>query len=118
MITDEKRAFKRIQQKVTVKFKQCGGAHHVENISTSKNISLGGMYFISLSKFEIGAKLICDIILPQKTEVSRWSSRVVRCENATDKMISTFGIAVEFIKAYGESEKSLRKMLQEQEKRV
>ncbi|MFH1552521.1 MAG: PilZ domain-containing protein, partial [Candidatus Omnitrophota bacterium] len=111
MITDERRAFKRVKLKFTIKYKLHGSA--VSGTSVSENISLGGIYFISLEKFRIGQLIDCSISMPGIPEQGKWTARVVRCENVDNKMVTTFGIAAEFMKSLGDSEKNLKKILNE-----
>ncbi len=111
MITDEKRAFKRVRRKFTVRYRPHGAPGSSGGVSASENISLGGVYFISLEKLEIGLLLDCWIKMPGIPQEGKWTARVVRCENAGDKMIDTFGIAVEFVKSFGNSGKDLEKTL-------
>lgn len=111
MITDEKRAFKRVKKKfeVTHQVHSSGGERHGRSIS--ENISLGGVYFTSLEKFQIGEMLDCSIRIPGLAEEGRWTARVVRCEDLPGKMVNTYGVAVEFVESFGNSEKNLKKIL-------
>lgn len=111
MITDEKRAFKRVRKKfeVTHEVHSSGGERHGKSIS--ENISLGGVYFTSLEQFQIGEMLDCSIKIPGQAEEGKWTARVVRCEGLPGKMISMYGVAVEFVEAFGNSEKNLKKIL-------
>lgn len=111
MILDEKRAFKRVSQKFTIKYKVHGRAKPQTGHAVSENISFGGLYFISLRKFEIGQLIDCFIEMPPIKKNSKWTARVVRCENLKDKMVDIFGVAVEFVKSFGKADKNLRKVL-------
>lgn len=110
MITDEKRAFKRVKRKFTVKYK-LHGSGEPGGTFVSENISLGGVYFISLARMEIGQVLDCTINIPGLKKEGKWTARVVRCETLQGTMVETFGIAVEFVKSFGDSAKSLEKAL-------
>lgn len=111
MITDNRRAFKRVKCKFTIKYiahesdKGCSGT------SVSENISQGGVYFISLGRIDIGATIDCFIAMPNFTEQGKWTARVVRCEQEKRGMVNTFGIAAEFISPFGDSQKNLEKIL-------
>lgn len=110
MITDEKRAFKRVRRKFKVRHKP----HDVSGpggTSISENISLGGVYFISLEKFEIAQLLECRITVPASHEEGKWLARVVRCETLDGNLTKTFGVAVEFVESFGDSDKKLKKAL-------
>jgi hypothetical protein len=111
MITDEKRAFKRIRRKLTIKYKLHGVSGPGGGTSVSENISPGGVYFINLKRLEIGQLLDCRIKIPGIAQEGRWTARVVRCENTGDKMVNTYGIAAEFVKSFGDSGKNLEKIL-------
>ena len=111
MILEEKRAFKRVRGKFGVGYKLHGAADRQRGTCISKNISLGGVYFVSFEKFEVGQIIDCSIKMPDVPRQGKWTARVVRCEDVEDKMIKTYGVAVEFIEAVGESEKLLKKAL-------
>ena len=111
MITNERRAFKRVRRKFAVNYELNDPKGSCKGSFISENISLGGVYFISFREFEIGQILDCRIKMPGVSEEGRWTARVVRCENLKDKMVNTFGVAVEFIKSFGNSEKNLKKTL-------
>ena len=113
MITDDRRAFKRTNHKFTITFKLHGGFTPLHGTSFSKNISFGGVYFTSLEKIEIGQLFDCYIKMPGIPQEGKWTARVVRCENVTGNMVETFGIASEFVKSFGDSEKKLKKALSE-----
>jgi hypothetical protein len=110
MITDDKRAFKRVKRKFTVKYK-LHGSDESGGTFVSENISLGGVYFISLVRIEIGELLDCRIDMPGVKDEGRWTARVVRCETLQGTMVETFGIAVEFVKSSGDSTKNLERVL-------
>lgn len=110
MITDEKRAFKRVRRKFRVRHKPHNEAG-AGGTSISENISLGGVYFISLEKFSIGQLLECSIAIPDSLQEGNWIARVVRCENLSGNITETFGVAVEFVRSSGDSEKILKKAL-------
>ena len=111
MITDEKRAFKRAPCRFTIHYKRHGENGSGAGVAVSENISLGGVYFTSLEEFKIGQLIDCQVEIPKVFKDSRWVARVVRCEYLENKMINTFGIAAEFVKSFGESEKNLKKIL-------
>ena len=111
MISDERRAFKRVKKKFTVKHRPVSHYGAPCGTATSENISMGGVYFISLERFSIGDVLECRISMPGIEEEGRWTARVVRCENENSGMVRTFGVAVEFVEAFGNSERNLRKTL-------
>jgi hypothetical protein len=112
MITDEKRAFKRTRRKFAVKYKRHGVPSDGRGTSVSENISLGGVYFISLEEFKIGQLVDCMIRMPGVSGEGKWEARVVRCDKSKDRIVDTFGIAVEFVKSFGDSEKKLKKILE------
>lgn len=109
MISSEKRAFKRAKHKFTVRFKRHGDAS-VGGASVTENISLGGAYFSSLEKFDIGQLLDCRIDTGVAGEFV-WLGRVVRCDELGNHMVRTYGIAVEFVKADPDSERRLKAVL-------
>ena len=111
MITGEKRAFKRTRCAFTIRYKLHGASGPDEGVAVSENISIGGVYFVSLKKLEIGQLLDCRIKMPGIPREGRWTARVVRCFKADDKMVNTFGVAVEFVKSFDSSEKNLKKTL-------
>lgn len=111
MITDEKRAFKRVKRSFTVKFKHWDTLVPASCTSISKNISPGGVYFTSVNEFSIGQLLDCRIDIPGVEEEGRWVARVVRCDHLKESIAKTFGIAVEFIRSFGDSEKNLKNIL-------
>jgi hypothetical protein len=112
MITDEKRAFKRSKRKFAVRYCPHGSGDHHAGTCLSENISLGGVYFVSLDSFDIGQMLDCAITMPGIKEEGRWTARVVRCEPVSEKMVKTYGIAVEFVESFGDSQKNLGKILE------
>lgn len=111
MITDERRAFKRVPHNVLVKYKLYALPNSTVGMAVSKNISLGGVYFISLEEFKVGDLIDCRIQLPTAHKEARWMARVVRCENLKEKLVSTFGVAVEFVKSFDNSETVLKNFL-------
>jgi hypothetical protein len=111
MITDEKRAFKRSKRKFAVRYRPHGSGGHHAGTCFSENISLGGVYFISLDRFDIGQLLDCAIAMPGIMGEGHWTARVVRCEPVSEKMVKTYGIAVEFVESFGDSQKNLEKIL-------
>jgi len=111
MITDEKRAFKRVKRKFTIRYRPHGEESSAGGAAVSENISLGGVYFISLEKLEIGQVIDCWIKIPGVKDEGRWRARVVRCEDMKDRMVDTYGIAVEFISNFNGAEKYLKKAL-------
>ena len=114
MITDEKRAFKRVNCKFTVKYRLVDpgntAAPH-SGIAISENVSLGGVYLLSLDKFEIGQLMECRVVSSEVKAEGRWKARVVRCDEIREKMIITYGVAIEFIKSFKDAEKNLKKAL-------
>lgn len=111
MISDEKRAFKRTPHKFTVEYKRQGSSSPTGGKSVSENISLGGVYFASLERLDIGQLLECRIYMQGMQDEGSWTARVVRCENIGKGVVDTYGIAVEFVKAFGNSERTLKKVL-------
>lgn len=112
MITNEKRAFKRVKRNFHIRHKLHDGSGPA-GMSISKNISLGGVYFISLQKLNIGELLDCRIDMPGVSGEGKWMARVVRCEDLDDNLTKTFGVAVEFVESFGDSEKKLKSALSE-----
>lgn len=110
MITDDKRAFHRIKKKVKIKYKYPEKTA-VEYTSESKNISMGGVYFITVKEFKTGEMLDCKISSDKTTEESHWKARVVRCEVLEKQIVNTFGVAVEFVSAVDDSEKILKQII-------
>jgi hypothetical protein len=113
MITDNKRAFKRSKRKFTVEYRKHGVSDAPCASAVSENISLGGVYIVSLERFDIGQQLDCVIIMPGSGRKGKWLARVVRCEEISDGMVRTFGVAAEFVRASGEAEKDLREVLED-----
>ena len=111
MITDEKRAFKRVKRKFTVRYRPRDARMGPGGTAVSDNISLGGVYFVTIEKFDIGQVLDCWIKVPGAKEEGQWTARVVRCENIRDKMVNTYGVAVEFIRHFDRAEKDLKRAL-------
>jgi hypothetical protein len=111
MITSERRAFRRVREKFTVRYQRVAPSSSAWGVSMSENISVGGVYFVSLEKFAIGEFLECRIFIPGTKAEGRWTARVVRCENESSGMVATFGVAVEFVEGSGNSEKDLKKAL-------
>ncbi len=109
MITDDRRAFKRSNCRFTITYRPHGAS--TGGTSLTENISPGGVYFISLEKFQIGQLFDCSIEMPGKAGEGRWTARVVRCQNLSGGMVETFGVASEFVKAFGDSEKKLKNAL-------
>lgn len=110
MISNEKRAFKRASHKFAVKFKKNGDTSVKTGFSVTENISLGGMYFVSLEKLDIGTLLDCEVEAGAAGTCS-YVARVVRCEELEKHMLKTFGVAVEFMKAEGDSDRRLKAVL-------
>ena len=108
MITEDRRAFKRSNQKFTVQYKLHSAAGPYLGAAITENISLGGIYFLSFSQFSIGQLLDCLIKTSEQDNGSRWTARVVRCEPAEKHMVNMFGVAVEFVKSFDDSEKKLK----------
>ena len=112
MITNERRAFKRVNRRFNVTFKPHADQSAHSSTSVTKNISLGGVYFTSLKKFDIGQLVDCRINIPKATEEGKWIARVVRCEDMEGHVVNTYGIAVEFVESFGNAEKDLKKSLE------
>jgi hypothetical protein len=113
MITNERRAFKRVSCKYDVTFKPHAAPGSHSGTSVTKNISLGGVYFTSFERFDIGQLLDCSINIPKTAEAGKWLARVVRCEDLEGQVVKIYGIAVEFVKSFGDAEKKLKKTLDE-----
>ena len=111
MITDEKRAFKRAKRKFTVRYRSQDPGAGPGGTAVSENISLGGVYFVTIERFDIGQILDCWIKIPGAKDEGRWTARVVRCENIDDKMVNTYGVAVEFTRHFDRAEKDLKNAL-------
>jgi len=111
MITDDRRAFKRSDHKFMVKYNLHGSDSPVSGTAVTENVSGGGAYFLSIEKLEIGQLIDCYIDMPGITERGKWKARVVRCERSGGGMLDTYGIAVEFVESFGNSEKNLKKLL-------
>ncbi len=88
MITDEKRAFKRVRCRFTVKYKPHGLNKSGGGSSVSENISCGGFYFTSLKEFKIGELIDCCICMPETLVEGKWTARVVRCEKTKIKVFA------------------------------
>lgn len=109
MITNEKRAFKRVKHKFTVIFSKHGDRSH-KGMSVTENISLGGVYFSSLEAFGIGELLDCRIEAGPAGTILR-TGRVVRCEKLGKQMLPSFGVAIEFANTPGDAEQKLKSLL-------
>lgn len=112
MITDERRAFKRVNCKFNVKYKLQSGKDNVAGSFVTENISLGGVYFVGLEKFDIGQLLDCSIQIPGDNSEGKWTARVVRCDVLEGGVVNTFGIATEFVESIGDSQKKLKNILE------
>ena len=112
MITDNKRAFKRASFKFRIEY--C--SHNINSansgVSISENISLGGAYFICLHAFNIGEVLDIKILIPKSKITLNTTARVVRSENLENKIVSTFGVAVEFVDFENNSISILKSLLE------
>ncbi|MGB2599428.1 MAG: PilZ domain-containing protein [Candidatus Omnitrophota bacterium] len=113
MITNERRAFKRVNKKFAITYKPHNSPGSVRGTSFTKNISAGGVYFTSIEGFDIGQMLECIIKMPKVAKESKWIGRVVRCEDIKGHVVKTYGIALEFAKSFGNADKDLRKALEE-----
>ncbi|MBD3296317.1 MAG: hypothetical protein GF392_03000, partial [Candidatus Omnitrophica bacterium] len=91
MITDDRRAFKRVRHKFVVRYETCAADNPATGTAVTENISKGGVYFLSLEKIPVGTCLYCHIDLPDITERGKWKARVVRCEEVEKGMIKTYG---------------------------
>ena len=113
MITDEKRAFKRVKKKFSVRYCERENGRASSGSAVSENISLGGVFFISIESFDIGCVLDCRIKIPGREEECVCVGRVVRCQELEDKMVKTYGVAVEFIEYLGNGKKFLKGALKD-----
>lgn len=110
MITNEQRAFKRSPYNFTVKYRTLKNINPKSGTATSENISLGGVYFLSIDSFDIGEEIECSIVTLASSKKMKWRSRVVRCEKINKKMINTFGVAVEFMSSVDNSDSELKRI--------
>lgn len=110
MISDEKRAFKRIRQRFTVWYRKHGASEAVWGTSVTENISIGGMFFASLEKIGIGDLIDCKIEAGTAGECS-FTARVVRCEELGSHMVRAYGVAVEFVNDPGDSARRLKAII-------
>ena len=115
MITDERRAFKRLKRKLKVRYSTLEEKTRVAGTSITENVSLGGFFFVSLERFEIGQLLECRITMPGATGKPKWTARVVRCDAIDRRVVNTFGVAVEFAKSFGTSDRELKKILRQEQ---
>jgi hypothetical protein len=111
MITNDRRAYKRVRHKFVVKYETCDTGDPATGTAVTENISKGGVYFLSLEKIPVGTWLYCYIDLPDITERGKWKARTVRCEEVEGGMIKTYGIAAEFQESFGKSQKNLDSIL-------
>ncbi len=111
MITDNRRAFKRTNHKFSVRYKPHSAAGSYSGASKTENVSMGGIYFLSFSQFRIGQLLDCRLTIKENMDEARWTARVVRCESVERHMINMFGVAVEFVKSFDDSEEKLKRVL-------
>lgn len=107
MITDNKRAFKRIKKNIKIRYREEKDMS-VEYTSESKNISMGGVYFVGIKKLNI-----CDVLRFNLTDGVKNISvdikaRVVRCELFEKHMVDSFGVAAEFFSLNNEDDKKLK----------
>jgi hypothetical protein len=110
MISDEKRAFKRIRYKFTVRYRKHGAPAAVWGSSLTENISIGGMFFTSLEKFGIGDLIDCKIEAGTAGECS-FTARIVRCGEIGSHMVHAYGVAVEFVNDSGDSARRLKAII-------
>lgn len=92
-----KRIHPRIAWSFMVKFK----AHKSESpdsweVSTIKNISLGGCYFYSSVSYEIGEFLDIEVRFPAIIEPMKFIGEVKRCERSEDPKVNKYGIGIQF----------------------
>ncbi|MDD4013686.1 MAG: PilZ domain-containing protein [Candidatus Omnitrophica bacterium] len=106
MISDNRRAFKRVSRRLTVLYCRHGEHGSGHGSSFTENISTGGVYFNSLEKVPIGTLMDCRVDCGSFGECS-FLSRVVRCDDMGGGLVRSFGIAVEFVKPSGDSDKRL-----------
>ena len=112
MITDNKRAFKRASFKFRLEYISHKNPSKNFGISISENISLGGAYFICLHALNIGEVLDIKISFPKSETNLKMIARVVRSEKVEDKIVRTFGVAVEFVEFINNSERMLKTLLE------
>lgn len=110
MISDEKRAFKRIKHKFAVRYRKHGVSAAVWSSSVTENISIGGMFFVSLEKLGIGDLIDCKIEAGTAGECS-FTARVVRCGELGSHMVRAYGVAVEFVNDPGDSARRLKAII-------
>jgi hypothetical protein len=113
MITNERRAFKRVNKKFAITYRLHNSPGGARGTSFTKNISAGGVYFTSIEGFDTGQMLECVIKIPNTAQENKWIGRVVRCEDIEGHIVKTYGIALEFTKSFGSADKDLRKALEE-----
>lgn len=112
MITRERRAYKRVKLEFDVKYCSVLPEHTISGNASTRNISCGGVYFESFTAAAIGDLMECRILAPGVIGELRFLSRVVRCEIFSAAMVLTYGIAVEFVKSFDNSDRTLRQILQ------
>ena len=95
MTENGKRAFKRHEENIVLRYILYNSDDKEWHIAFTENISLGGLYFISIKKMLVGDKLNCFITLTNKN-VIKCIARIVRVETLDKNMIKTFGYGIEF----------------------
>ena len=111
MITNERRAYKRVNLKFDVNYCSLSRGKTVSGNSSTRNICRGGMYFETLIPLEIGELLDCRIAVSSGVGDFHFSSRVVRCEQFCSGMTHTFGVAAEFVESFDSSDVKLSQVL-------
>jgi Tfp pilus assembly protein PilZ len=66
------------------------------SMSVSEDVSLGGIYFYSLTPIPIGQKVFLDLSRTGRSESFSVEARIVRCEPDSKAIVPTYGIAAEF----------------------
>jgi hypothetical protein len=110
MIIQERRSNKREHRKLSIRYSCPSRKNGTGGTSITENLSLGGVYFRSFEQFSPGDILDCKIFLPEENVETRWTARVVRCDRKESGMVPVFGIAAEFNRSFGPSEKILKKI--------
>lgn len=111
MITDERRAYKRVKLAFNLRYRSLSSGKVISGNSLTNNLSPGGIYFEAFSRITIGERLDCRIDLPGISKPLRFYSRVVRCELFASTVTPSYGIAAEFLKSFGNSDSELRRIL-------
>ncbi len=83
----------------------------VRSISRTENISLGGTFFYSLTHLPIGCELRCTLLRLRTRSEMKLQARVIRSEELPGKIITTYGIGIEFIKLSFTEQKKLLQLI-------